>query len=111
MQGSFSAGIDEITWVLTSYLLANGIMIPMTEDLLALRAQALFPDLGVTFVIPLRPCARRRQLRQMVAVPGAPGLAGAAMVPSSQAIMMETFPPQEQRWRWRPGGWELWPRP
>src|ERR1700674_2442840 len=30
LQGSFSAGVDEIAWVLTSYLAANGIMIPMT---------------------------------------------------------------------------------
>src|SRR5437763_13894208 len=30
MQGSFSAGVDEIAWVVTSYLVANGIMIPMT---------------------------------------------------------------------------------
>ena len=30
MQGTFSASIDEIAWVLTSYLIANGIMIPMT---------------------------------------------------------------------------------
>src|SRR6202521_623426 len=30
MQGSLSAGVDEIAWVLTSYLAANGIMIPMT---------------------------------------------------------------------------------
>src|SRR5258708_30151300 len=30
MQGSFSASVDEITWVLTSYLVANGIMIPLT---------------------------------------------------------------------------------
>jgi len=30
MQGSFSASLDEITWVLTSYIVANSIMIPMT---------------------------------------------------------------------------------
>ena len=30
MQGSFSASVDEIAWVATSYLVANGIMIPMT---------------------------------------------------------------------------------
>ena len=30
MQGAFSASVDEIAWVLTSYLVANGIMIPMT---------------------------------------------------------------------------------
>ncbi|HEY6300801.1 MAG TPA: MFS transporter, partial [Candidatus Binatus sp.] len=30
MQGSFSASVDEIAWVLTSYLVANGIMLPMT---------------------------------------------------------------------------------
>jgi MFS transporter, DHA2 family, multidrug resistance protein len=30
MQGSFSAGRDEVTWILTSYIVANGIMIPLT---------------------------------------------------------------------------------
>lgn len=30
MQGTFSASVDEIGWVLTSYLVANGVMIPMT---------------------------------------------------------------------------------
>ena len=30
MQGTFSASVDEIAWVVTSYLVANGIMIPMT---------------------------------------------------------------------------------
>src|ERR1700693_2965313 len=30
MQGTFSASVDEIAWVLTSYLVANGVMIPMT---------------------------------------------------------------------------------
>jgi DHA2 family multidrug resistance protein len=30
MQGSFSASVDEIAWVVTSYLVANGVMIPMT---------------------------------------------------------------------------------
>src|SRR5579883_1518335 len=30
MQGTFSASLDEISWVVTSYLVANGIMIPMT---------------------------------------------------------------------------------
>ena len=30
LQGAFSAGVDEIAWVVTSYLVANGIMIPMT---------------------------------------------------------------------------------
>src|SRR5207249_3550830 len=30
MQGSFSASVDEVAWVVTSYLVANGIMIPMT---------------------------------------------------------------------------------
>src|SRR5579885_1774155 len=30
MQGSFSASVDEVSWVLTSYIVANGIMIPLT---------------------------------------------------------------------------------
>jgi MFS transporter, DHA2 family, multidrug resistance protein len=97
MQGSFSAGIDEITWVLTSYLLANGIMIPMTGWISSrFGRKRYFLTSVVTFVIASALCGAAGSLRQMVLFRVLQGLAGAAMVPSSQAIMMETFPPQEQ---------------
>jgi len=97
MQGSFSASIDEITWVLTSYLLANGIMIPMTGWISSrFGRKRYFLTSVVTFVFASGLCGAARSLDQMVLFRLLQGLAGAAMVPSSQAIMMETFPPQEQ---------------
>ena len=97
MQGSFSASVDEITWVLTSYLLANGIMIPMTGWISSrFGRKRYFLTSVVTFVFASALCGAARSLDQMVLFRLLQGLAGAAMVPSSQAIMMETFPPQEQ---------------
>jgi MFS transporter, DHA2 family, multidrug resistance protein len=97
MQGSFSASVDEITWVLTSYLLANGIMIPMTGWISSrFGRKRYFMTSVVLFVIASAMCGAARSLDQMVLFRLLQGLAGAAMVPSSQAIMMETFPPQEQ---------------
>ena len=47
MQGSFSASRDEVTWIITSYIVANGIMIPLTGWIsVAHRPQALLPVLG-----------------------------------------------------------------
>src|SRR5579875_1934315 len=97
MQGAFSASVDELTWVLTSYLLANGIMIPMTGWISSrFGRKRYFLTSVVTFVIASGLCGAARSLDQMVLFRLLQGLAGAAMVPSSQAIMMETFPPQEQ---------------
>ena len=98
MQGSFSASVDEIAWVVTSYLVANGIMIPMTGWIsVALRPQALLPDFGGDFVAASAACGAAQSLEQMVLFRLIQGAAGAAMLPSSQAILMETFPPEEQQ--------------
>ncbi len=97
MQGSFSAGIDEITWVLTSYLVANGIVIPMTGWLTSrFGRKRYFVGSISAFTICSMLCGAAPDLRTMVVCRVLQGLAGAAMLPSSQAILMETFPPAEQ---------------
>ena len=98
MQGSFSASVDEITWVVTSYLVANGIMIPFTGWISARFGRKRYFMLSVsTFVLTSAMCGAARTLDQMVLFRLLQGFAGAAMAPLSQAIMMETFPPQEQQ--------------
>jgi DHA2 family multidrug resistance protein len=98
MQGSFSASVDEVTWVVTSYLVANGIMIPLTGWISARFGRKRYFMFSVsTFVIASAMCGAARTLDQMVIFRLLQGFAGAAMAPSSQAIMMETFPPQEQQ--------------
>jgi DHA2 family multidrug resistance protein len=97
MQGSFSASVDEITWVLTSYLVSNGIMIPLTGWISArFGRKRYFMASVVVFVLASGMCGAAQSLTQMVMFRLLQGAAGAAMIPSSQAIMMETFPPEEQ---------------
>jgi DHA2 family multidrug resistance protein len=96
MQGSFSASVDEITWVLTSYLVANAIMIPATGWISSrLGRKRHFVASVVVFVIASGLCGAARTLPQMVVFRLIQGGAGAAMIPSSQSILMETFPPSE----------------
>lgn len=97
LQGSFSASTDEITWVLTSYLVANGIMIPMTGWISArFGRKRYFLTSVVLFVGTSALCGAATSLREMVCFRLLQGAAGAAMIPSSQAILMETFPEEEQ---------------
>jgi DHA2 family multidrug resistance protein len=97
MQGSFSASVDEITWVLTSYIVANGIMIPLTGWISARYGRKrYFLFSVVVFVVASGLCGAAATLGEMVVFRLLQGAAGAAMIPSSQAILMETFPPEEQ---------------
>jgi DHA2 family multidrug resistance protein len=97
MQGSFSASRDEVTWILTSYIVANGIMIPLTGWISGrFGRKRYFVFSVVVFVIASGLCGAAATLVQMVIFRLIQGAAGAAMIPSSQAIMMETFPPEEQ---------------
>ncbi|HTO69102.1 MAG TPA: DHA2 family efflux MFS transporter permease subunit [Myxococcota bacterium] len=97
LQGSFSASTDEITWVLTSYIVANGIMIPLTGWISArFGRKRYFLVSVVVFVLASALCGAAQSLGQIVAFRVLQGVAGAAMIPSSQAILMETFPAEEQ---------------
>ncbi len=98
MQGTFSASVDEIAWVLTSYLVANGVMIPMTGWISSrIGRKRYFLTSVFLFVIASGLCGAAGSLTQMVVFRLIQGAAGAAMIPSSQAILMETFPPEEQQ--------------
>jgi MFS transporter, DHA2 family, multidrug resistance protein len=98
MQGSFSASVDEIAWVLTSYIVANSIMIPMTGWISARIGRKRYFLISVFgFVVASAMCGAARTLSEIVLFRLLQGAAGAAMIPSSQAIMMETFPPEEQQ--------------
>jgi DHA2 family multidrug resistance protein len=97
LQGSFSASTDEITWVLTSYIVANGIMIPLTGWISArFGRKRYFLTSVAVFVLASALCGAAESLQQIVLFRLLQGAAGAAMIPSSQAILMETFPAEEQ---------------
>src|SRR5258708_18586867 len=97
MQGSFSASVDEIAWVVTSYLVAAGIMIPMTGWIAERFGRKRYFVASITmFIVSSAMCGVAQSLNQIVLFRLLQGAAGAAMMPLSQAILMETFPPREQ---------------
>jgi MFS transporter, DHA2 family, multidrug resistance protein len=107
MQGSFSASVDQITWVLTSYLVANGIMIPMTGWISVRYGRKRYFLLSVVvFISASALCGIATSLDEIVLFRLLQGAAGAAMIPLSQSILMETFPPSEQQLAMAVWGWD-----
>jgi DHA2 family multidrug resistance protein len=97
MQGALSASPDEITWTLTSYLVASAIFMPLTgylSDLLGRKFYLFISIAGFTFVSAL--CGASVTLTQIVVFRLLQGVFGAALVPLSQAIMTDIFPPEER---------------
>jgi MFS transporter, DHA2 family, multidrug resistance protein len=93
MLGSFGATSDQITWVLTSYLVSAAIVMPLTGYLsarLGRRRLLIFSILG--FVISSALCGLAWSLEAMVIFRLAQGLMGAPLVPLSQAILLDAFP-------------------
>lgn len=97
MQGSLNAGTDEITWVLTSYLVSNAVILPMTGWLARLfgRKRFLISCIAL-FTLSSFLCGAAPNLATLIFFRIVQGAAGGALIPISQAILMETFPPKEQ---------------
>ena len=96
MRGSLSSGIDESAWVLTSYLVSNAIIIPMTGWLartFGRKRYLTFSVLLFTFASLL--CGSSTSLGMLVFFRVLQGIGGGALQPLSQAILLETFPPRE----------------
>jgi len=97
MQGSFSAGADEITWVLTSYLVSNAVVLPMTGWLASVFGRKRFLISCITlFTIASFLCGAAPNLGMLIFFRVLQGAAGGALQPMSQAIMLETFPTSER---------------
>jgi MFS transporter, DHA2 family, multidrug resistance protein len=97
MRGSLSAAVDEITWVLTSFLVANAISLPITgwlSDLLGRKR--LFILATVAFTLTSAAAGAAPSLAFMVLARFLQGLAGGPLVPLSQATMIETFSPRQR---------------
>jgi DHA2 family multidrug resistance protein len=97
IRGSLSADVDEATWVLTSYIVANGIIIPLTGWCSAYFGRKRFFSFCILlFVGSSLAAGASPNLGTLVFFRVLQGLGGGAMTPLSQAILMETFPPEEQ---------------
>src|SRR5437899_3436629 len=93
MQGSMSAGIEEMSWVVTSYLAANAVAIPATGWLSArFGRRRLFLICTVLFTVSSFLSGIAPNLEFLVAMRVFQGLGGGPVIPMAQAIMWEIFP-------------------
>jgi DHA2 family multidrug resistance protein len=96
IRGSLSAGIDESTWAITSYLASNAVVIPMTGWLSRLfgRKRYLISSISL-FTFSSLMCGSSWNLQSLVFFRILQGIGGGALQPISQAILLETFPPHQ----------------
>lgn len=93
MQGSLSASTDQITWVLTSYIVSAAIMTPTVGFMagrIGRRQLFLWSVAGFTLTSGL--CGLSQNLEQMVLFRILQGVFGAALVPLSQSVLLDSYP-------------------
>ncbi len=97
MQGQLGTTADQISWVLTSYLVASAICMPLTgycADVLGRKRFLLICIAG--FVTASALCGISQGLAEIILFRLLQGVFGAALVPLSQAIMADAYPPQQR---------------
>ena len=93
ISGSLSASVDESTWVITSYLVSNAIVLPATGWLSQVFGRKRFYMTCVAlFAVSSFLCGLAPSLTWLVLFRILQGLGGGAMQPISQAILLESFP-------------------
>jgi DHA2 family multidrug resistance protein len=97
MAGSMSASPDQITWVLTSYIISAAIVTPMTGWLagrFGRRRIYIVSVIGFTLASAL--CGASQSLGEIVLARVLQGVFGATMLPLSQAVITDLYPPRER---------------
>src|SRR6202008_665159 len=95
--GSVSATNDEATWVLTSYLVANAVILPASTwfSLKFGRKRFLLTCIAI-FTVSSFACGAATSLGMILLARAVQGAGGGALQPLSQSILLETFPPEKR---------------
>ncbi len=97
LRGAMGATVEEITWVTTGFVIANVVVMPLTAFLGRLFGQKqVYLAALVLFVLGSALCGMARSLPMLVACRLVQGLGAGALQPTEQAILRQTFPPEEQ---------------
>ena len=97
MRGSLGASVEEITWVSTGYILSNVIIMPIVAFMSSRFGRKNFYIFSVlSFTIASMLCGIAWDLPSMVVFRIIQGIGGGALIPISQSILRETYPPKEQ---------------
>src|ERR1039458_4543013 len=96
--GSLSASTDESTWVLTGYLVSNAIMLPATSWITGRIGRKRLLVLSIIlFTAASLLCGLAINMPMLILARILQGVGGGGMQPIAQAILLESFPPREQR--------------
>jgi MFS transporter, DHA2 family, multidrug resistance protein len=99
MQGSLSATLDQVSWVLTSYVVAAAVMTSPVGWLATRYGIKKLLIVCVTgFTVASMLCGVAQNIEEMVLFRVLQGMFGAALVPLSQAVMLEIYPPERRGW-------------
>ncbi|HWV55295.1 MAG TPA: DHA2 family efflux MFS transporter permease subunit [Pseudorhodoplanes sp.] len=97
MQGSLGASMDQINWVLTSYIVAAAIMTaPIGWLANRFGTKRLFIICVIAFTTASLLCGLAQSIEQMVVFRLLQGMGGAALVPLSQSVMLNSYAPEER---------------
>ena len=95
--GSLAAGVDESTWIVTTYLVASAIIIPVSGWLSDVVGRKRYYMICVAlFTIASLLCGLATNLPMLIVFRVLQGLGGGGMAPSEQAIIADTFPPAKR---------------
>ncbi len=95
--GGLSATVDDGEWVITSYLAANAIVLPITGWLSAHLGRRNYFLLSIAvFTLSSALCGMATSLSQLILFRVIQGLAGGGLQPSSQAVLLDAFPQEKQ---------------
>ena len=95
MQTSLGASLDTVTWVLTSYIIASAIAMPITGWLAdRIGGRQLFLISVSGFVLASMLCGLATNLEEMVAFRVMQGISGAFIAPLAQTVMLDINPPE-----------------
>jgi DHA2 family multidrug resistance protein len=95
--GATSSTYDEATWVLTSYLVANATVIPLSSWLSGVFGRKRYYMASVAlFSLASFLCGIAPNLAFLISARVLQGLAGGGLQPSTQAMLVDTFPPQKR---------------
>lgn len=96
IRGSLSAGLDESTWTITSYLVSNAIIIPMSGWLSRVFGRKRYLMFSIMlFTVSSFLCGSAWSLESLVFFRVLQGIGGGALQPISQSVLLETFPPRQ----------------
>jgi len=97
MSGNLAASLEDTAWVITSYAIANVIVIPMTSFLAEkIGRKQYYIGSIILFTVTSAMCGLSSSLWELVAFRFLQGLGGGALLSTSQAILFETFPPKDR---------------